>query len=183
VLWWSDRIWYNLQPDALVDWYFDPAISGGGVLVTNGVHALDRARWILGPLDISSFSMRSLIAGHSVEDSVIVTAQAGAAVAEISLMWAPGPIAPSGTVIVGSRGTIVVQTGVGWTVTTTSDVRSGSEGDELEPFRRQWQAFRSALGGAIIPDAPTAAALESVIDAIARMYDQPKPDDGYGVIT
>lgn len=184
--WWSDRIWYRLEPGRLPDWYFDRAVSGGGVLVTNGIHALDRARWVLGPLELRSCSMRSVVPGHEVEDAVTIAGRAADAVFETSLLWATGPVAPSGTVVVGTRGSVVIETAKHWTFTTDTGERSGEEGDELEPFREQWKAFSAALDGReLVVDPPTVASLEPVIEAIARLY-QPLPEDperGYGTIT
>ena len=39
----SDRVAFTVPPGTLAEWYFDADQSGGGVLVTNGVHSLDRA--------------------------------------------------------------------------------------------------------------------------------------------
>lgn len=170
VRWWSDRIWFHLQPSALAPWYFDRALSGGGVLTTNGVHALDRARWILGPVQVRSAVVRTLFDSHDVEDAAVVMGEAGTAAVEISLMWANGPVAPSGTVVVGSRGTAVAQTGQGWTIETADGTTEGTEGDGGEPFRRQWRAFRSALEGNADPGDPTPANLEPVMETIEQIY-------------
>jgi len=186
VCWWSDRIWYRLEPGRLPDWYFDRTISGGGVLVTNGIHALDRARWVLGPLQLGSRSMRSVVPGHQVEDAVTISGRAGDAVFATSLLWATGPVAPSGTVVVGTRGSVVLDTAKSWTLTTDTGERSGDEGDELEPFREQWKAFTSTLDGRdVMIDPPTVTSLEPVIDAIARLYGPNGHDNapGYGTIT
>ena len=48
VLTYTDRMQFHLEEDSLPSWYFNSAVSGGGVLVTNGVHAFDRARAITG---------------------------------------------------------------------------------------------------------------------------------------
>ena len=169
VLWWSDRIWYHMS-NGLPGWYFDRAVAGGGVLTTNGVHALDRATWILGPIDIQSSILRTVFPEHGVEDAASIAGEAGTAAVEISLMWANGPVAPSGTVVVGTRGTAVARTGEDWSIETPAGTQTGEEGDSQEPFRRQWVAFTDALGGSRVDEAPTPQNLEPVLAQIAEIY-------------
>ena len=169
VLWWSDRIWYHMS-HGLPGWYFDRAVAGGGVLTTNGVHALDRATWTLGPIDIQSSILRTVFPEHGVEDAASIAGEAGTAAVEISLMWANGPVAPSGTVVVGTRGTAVARTGEDWSIETPAGTQTGEEGDSQEPFRRQWVAFTDALGGSRVDESPTPQNLEPVLAQIAEIY-------------
>jgi predicted dehydrogenase len=62
------------------DWRYDPAISGGGLLLDIGSHALDLFDWLLGPLlDVSGFAERADPGGR-VEDVVAMTFRTGSGV-------------------------------------------------------------------------------------------------------
>lgn len=166
---WSDRIWFELRPESLPAWYFDPQMAGGGVLVTNGVHALDRVEWMLGPLEIESSHLSSVIEGHATEDLATVTGRAGETRVEISLLWAGGALPPPELVVVGTKGTASVRQGRDWEISSDELSETGHEVSEDEPFEVQWEAFRNALlsgdeGG------PTPERLERVMDGIQQIY-------------
>ena len=87
----TDRIAYRLGPSDLAPWYFDPKTSGGGALLTNGVHAIDRARALLdSPLGLRSSALETVFPGHQCEDSAQLTLQAGNGVpVTLGILWSP----------------------------------------------------------------------------------------------
>lgn len=166
---WSDRIWFELRPDSLPAWYFDPQTAGGGVLVTNGVHALDRVEWMLGPLEIESSHLSRVIEEHATEDLATVIGRAGETRVEISLLWAGGALPPPELVVVGTKGTASVRQGRDWEISSDGLSEKGHEVSDDEPFEVQWKAFRNALlsgdeGG------PTPERLERGMDRIRQIY-------------
>lgn len=167
---WADRIWFRLDPEALAPWYFDPSLSGGGVLTTNGVHALDRVEWMLGELEVDSSYLGSVSKRHETEDLAWLSGRAAGARVTISLLWAPGNVPRSELVVVGTDGTAVSRLGNGWEIDARDHRESGVESNDEEPFRLQWRAFREELLGGTYCG-PTPDRLESVMAEINSIYE------------
>lgn len=98
---------YGLDPDFGSRWYVNPALSGGGALLDEGVHAADFLCWTFGmPESVVATSSSAL--GLAVEDqAVAVYSYADGMVAEIatSFSFAAGDTSIE---IYGSRGTALV---------------------------------------------------------------------------
>ena len=47
------------------EWRADPARSGGGELIDQGMHLLDLSHWLLGPLPLHSALLRTRVLGHA----------------------------------------------------------------------------------------------------------------------
>ena len=47
------------------EWRADPARSGGGELIDQGMHLLDLSHWLLGPLPLHSALLRTALLGHA----------------------------------------------------------------------------------------------------------------------
>jgi predicted dehydrogenase len=147
-VWITDRIWFELGPDQLSPWYFDPRSSGGGVLVTNGVHALDRVSWLLGEqLELERAQLRTLMAGGAVEDAAMLQLSTASGVSVvISLLWAPFAVPESVLRVVAGNGTAAVRADGSWNMSISGRPQEGGEAEpELAAFARQWQAFRAAI--------------------------------------
>jgi predicted dehydrogenase len=98
---------YGLDPDFGKRWYVDPALSGGGALLDEGVHAADFLCWTFGMPD-SVVATSSSALGLAVEDqAVAVYSYANGMVAEIatSFTFAAGDISIE---IYGSLGTALL---------------------------------------------------------------------------
>jgi predicted dehydrogenase len=54
------------------EWRTDPARSGGGELIDQGMHLLDLAHWLLGPLPLQSSLLRTEFWDAPVEDNAVV---------------------------------------------------------------------------------------------------------------
>ena len=54
-------------------WNADPNISGGGVLIDNGTHSVDIARFFLGHIKEVGAEDRSVSSGMDVEDTVQIS--------------------------------------------------------------------------------------------------------------
>jgi predicted dehydrogenase len=50
-------------------WRYDPAISGGGVLITQNSHVIDKLLWLFGDISVASGHTSKLVSG-GVEDHV-----------------------------------------------------------------------------------------------------------------
>lgn len=92
-------------------WNSVPAISGGGVLIDNGTHAVDIVRYLVGP--IRRVSAMKGVAGSplDVEDTgVMLTETQDHAIATITVSWSVAPHNPSYVTVQGTKGTI----DIGW---------------------------------------------------------------------
>jgi predicted dehydrogenase len=161
VLSYSDRMHFTLTPDALAPWYFDRAISGGGVLLTNGCHALDRARALLGSdLALTSARLVTVIPDHGVEDSaeLRLTAADGIPV-DLSMLWSSGEPYGTGLTITGTDGFAHVNMDGRWLVSGRNGERSGPAITEQEPFDLQWASFIAAEQGFGLADLEPSLAL------------------------
>lgn len=173
ILSYTDRYWFKLDDDTLPPWYFDPVHAGGGVLLTNGVHILDRCRWMLGEaLDIRHVKTARLFESHHIEDFASVSG-AGAVsdcAVHLSLLWSPAEPGPSELAIVGTKG-VARSTGQGWSIETADGSRSGPAPEPDEPFTLQWRDFRSKCLGhsKMQPGDPDLGMLELTLDQIDQI--------------
>jgi predicted dehydrogenase len=76
-------------------WLFDPATSGGGVLVDSGTHAIDLFRYLIGEVDdaacLTSRTRSSIALQQKVEDSAVLSLRSGQCVGSIALCWRAAP--------------------------------------------------------------------------------------------
>lgn len=126
-------------------WHSDQAQSGGGVLMDNGPHAIDLARFLLGELRILDVGLR-YGNEYSVENEACLQLTSETCMAiSIELSWCQS-LGPTYLTIAGERATVEV----GWDSTVLS-VRDGShvrQGpvvttgyDKEEAFSRQLATF------------------------------------------
>ena len=131
-------------------WNSDPAISGGGVLIDNGTHSFDIARYFLGPLAEVQVMEGKRNQGLDVEETVriFVRSQKGV-IGNIDLSWSINKELDRYISIYGSRGTVVV----GWKESKYSQLSSsewvvfGGGYDKVSAFRNQLQNFTRAIRG------------------------------------
>jgi predicted dehydrogenase len=98
---------YGLDPEFGQRWYVDPAKSGGGALLDEGVHAADFLCWTFGLAD-SVVATASSALGLKVEDQAIATfAWANGMIGEIASSFSFAA-ADASIEIFGSDGTAIV---------------------------------------------------------------------------
>jgi predicted dehydrogenase len=110
-------------------WNSVPSISGGGVLIDNGTHAVDIVRYLVGPISrVSAMSGRS-VGDDSVEDTAIILAETERqAIVNIQVSWSMAAHNESYVVVRGTGGTLKI----GW---AESMLRRSNGGD--------WSTFGS----------------------------------------
>ncbi len=128
-------------------WNSKPGISGGGVLIDNGTHSLDLARYFLGPLDELQVIEGKRSQGLAVEETVSVYFHSRSGVmGSIDLSWTIHKELPTYITLYGTEGTI----SLGW---KESKVRKaggeweifGNGYSKVEAFRNQIENFAGAI--------------------------------------
>jgi len=165
----GDIVLYENSFCAKVDmhgrWNADPAIAGGGVLVDNGSHAVDIARYLLGPIAEVQAQVGMRAQGLGVEDTIHVCFRTESGVTgNIDLSWSinkesahyVGVFGKQGTLLVGWKGSTYRQDG------NSNWVSFGRGYDKLEAFRRQLRNFAEASRKEAMPLITPTDALASV---------------------
>lgn len=146
-------------------WNADRGVSGGGVLIDNGSHSADIARYLLGPI-VDVQAQNGLPAqGLDVEDTVRVQfLTQGGVIGMIDLSWSITKETPNYVQVFGSDGSLQV----GWSGSTYRQdgsskwVPFGSGYDKLKAFVRQLTNFIGCIKGREMPIITAEDALASV---------------------
>ncbi len=165
ILGYDDAVHFPLGRDSLPAWYFDPARSGGGVLLTNGVHVLDRARAALqSELTLDGARLVRVFPEHGTEDAAEVTLHAAGGIpVHVSLLWSPTGSPEPGLRITGTRGAAVVRQDGSWELVTEYGITTGDAVPESVPLGIQWGAFRDRVTGFAVADLePTLCLIEEI---------------------
>lgn len=154
-------------------WNARPEISGGGVLIDNGTHSVDIARYLLGPIAEVQAVLGTAGQQLEVEDSARLHFRTESGVMGfVDLSWSVQKATSSFIDIYGSEGTLLV----GWSSSrqkldgNPDWVEVGSGYDKLEAFSRQLRNFLDVVAGAAEPLLGTADALAAV-RVIEAAYD------------
>jgi predicted dehydrogenase len=125
-------------------WNADAKVAGGGVLIDNGAHAVDVARFFLGPLIRVFAHFGRRVQSVSVEDTVSLQIEAGGGSSvQIHLSWSIDAANEYFITVCGSRGTLQV----GWQASRyrlhgrREWTAFGSGYDKVAAFARQLQDF------------------------------------------
>jgi predicted dehydrogenase len=158
-------------------WNSNREISGGGVLIDNGTHSFDIARYFMGPL-AEVHVMEGLRAQDlDVEETVrVFVRSAKGVIGNIDLSWSINKELNRYISIYGSRGTVLV----GWKESkyrqsSSSDwVRFGNGYDKVGAFRNQIHNFSRAIAGKerLLIDAVDALASVEVVEAAYESLDR-----------
>jgi predicted dehydrogenase len=151
-------------------WNAKPEISGGGVLIDNGTHAVDLVRYFLGPVADVQVVEGKRSQGLAVEDTVRIFVRSTAGVlGSIDLSWSINKEQESYINIYGSQGTLWI----GWKESKyrQSGARDwvvfGNGYNKVQAFRSNINNFARAIRGeeALLISAEEALASVDVIEA------------------
>jgi len=141
---------FTARIDMSARWNSAPALSGGGVLIDNGTHAVDLLRCFLGPLVDVQVVEGPRSQGLAVEEAVrLFVRNAGGALGSIDLSWSLGKEAESYLTLYGTEGVLHL----GWRDsryrrTGSGDwVSFGAGYDKIQAFRAQLENFVRAIAG------------------------------------
>jgi predicted dehydrogenase len=158
-------------------WVWDAAVGGGGMMMYNGPHPVDRANFLFGEHgETVTAAVRTLSYPVQTEDTVSATiAYPSGALA--SFVQHKAPAAAHGaweTHVYGTEGSLFIRTGEKVTLTT----KAGAEAPELGPEDRFLGAAREFVA-AIREDrepSPNGEDGLAVLTAILRMYEYGNTD-------
>jgi predicted dehydrogenase len=156
-------------------WNAEPAVSGGGVLIDNGTHAVDILRYFLGHLSDVQIVEGRRIQGLPVEDTVRLFVRNDEGVTGTSdLSWSTDKEMTTYLRIYGSEGTILV----GWRESKyrrrgEADFTTFGRGyDKVQAFRSQIANFCEAICGEadlLITPRDALASVETISAAYAAL--------------
>lgn len=160
-------------------WNSVRAVAGGGVLIDNGSHSVDIARFLIGPVLRVQAQFARKVQPIEVEDTARLLFEAApGTVGAVDLSWSLHKEVPSYVRLYGNRGTLEV----GWKLSRykldgQSDwVAFGKGYDKIESFRSQLQNFAASIRGSEPPLITHRDALASVqvIEAAYRSAQEHK---------
>lgn len=158
-------------------WNSKPEISGGGVLIDNGTHSFDIARYFLGPLAEVHVMEGKRSQNLPVEETVRVFVRSSTGViGNIDLSWSINKELDRYLSIYGTRGTVWV----GWKESRYRQssspewVKFGDGYDKVGAFRNQIVNFANAIKGEdrLLIGADDAIASVEVVDAAYESLSQ-----------
>lgn len=156
---------FSGKTDMSTRWNSDKALSGGGVLIDNGCHSVDIARYLLGPIvEVQTLEGKRL-QPIAVEDSVTLNFRTASEVmGTIDLSWSIHKERESFLDIYGTKGVAHV----GWKNSkyklyeNGEWISLGTGYDKLRAFAAQLENFIGAIMGKATPLITGKDALESV---------------------
>jgi predicted dehydrogenase len=183
VLFVRGRYGHGGRPGYEHEWRFDPAVSGGGELVDQGMHLLDLCHAVAGPLTLHGALLRSSFWGDAVEDNaaLLLESPADGAWATLHAGWTEWKNLFSLEIacrtaklqVDGLAGSYGAQRLTIYRMRPElgpPDVEEIPFPDEDVSWREEWRAFRAAAAAGVAPGALDAVlwAWKVVEDAYAR---------------
>lgn len=160
-------------------WNAQRDLAGGGVLIDNGTHAVDLARYLLGPIATVQAQHGRRVQPIDVEDTSRIYFQSESGVmGTIDLSWSIHKEIDEYVSIFGTEGML----SVGWRVSRYRQsekmqwVVFGRGYDKHQAFKRQWRNFADSIRRLDRPVITAVDALESVrvIEAAYRSASENK---------
>lgn len=146
-------------------WNSKKEVAGGGVLIDNGSHSVDIARFLLGPIKEVQAQNGIPAQGLEVEDTVRLQFRTESGVmGMVDLSWSINKESDFYISLFGSEGTLLV----GWSGSryrqdgSSKWVSFGAGYDKLAAFRRQLENFLGCVEGRKLPLITPEDALASV---------------------
>ena len=143
------RIEFAGPVDMSQRWNSDPAVSGGGVLIDNGSHALDLTRFLFSPVESVLATRLKPVQRLKVEDTAMLLATTACGVTgKIMLSWSMKPADQDYVMIQGSKGQIAIGWKESWLrADGAAPHKIGHGYDKNDSHRRMMLLFRDfALG-------------------------------------
>lgn len=146
-------------------WNAQTDISGGGVLIDNGCHSVDLARYLLGPLSRVQVQFGRRVQDVNVEDTARMLFQsASGALGSIDLSWSVHKETDAYARIHGTKGTLEIGwRGSRWKGKDGEWQSFGQGYDKITSFQAQLENFCAVVRGDAEPVIDDTDALASVV--------------------
>ncbi len=143
------RIEFSGPVDMSQRWNSNRAMSGGGVLIDNGSHALDLSRFLFSRIDSVMAVNLKAMQKLDVEDSSLILASTECGVTgKIMLSWSMKPDGQDYMVVQGAKGHIAVGWKEAWLrVDGKAPEKIGNGYDKNDAHRRMMSMFRDFAKG------------------------------------
>jgi len=130
-------------------WFSQKGISGGGVLLDNGSHAIDLFRYLLGEVKNVSARTNTFIQNVKVEESaVLLLEMKKGALATIDLSWSIPVPSDYYIEIYGSKGTILIGwSGVRYKTSDEDWIELKNDSEARNPFIIEIEHFTKCIKG------------------------------------
>lgn len=173
----DDRRSTDYRPGSRPAWFFDLAVSGGGVFVNIGAHCVDRLLWLTGGRAATVVGSAAYRESHPVETDVLARVELDSGLAGHISVTSVGLPPHDELVVVGEDGAVTVSRGAGATLHPYSGPGAGipvvlaeeSAHDIPRAFRDQLRAFLAAVRGEQTPAVPAAHG-RHVVEVIQAVY-------------
>ena len=146
-------------------WNSKKQIAGGGVLIDNGSHSVDIARYLLGPITKVQAEQGKRVQNLEIEDTVRLFFKTESGImGDIDLSWSIYKEKESYIDIFGTEGVL----SIGWKCSkyrqseTLDWITFGRGFDKISAFSRQIKNFADAINGRDLPLITAKDSLESV---------------------
>ena len=167
-------------------WFFDPVIAGGGVVITDSIHLLDRVSWLLSePLSFVGGSSRRLMPDSNVEDcaEILCTTPSGIPVTIGSFFFSGNKAWGDGLTIFGTKGKMTVEawSHVEWNLYGGEKQREDGYDSSLPAHARPRVGHRAAMAEFVsavrdnrVPEAEAGTVLNAQ-EMVEKFYERTKP--------
>ena len=146
-------------------WNSDRTVGGGGVLIDNGTHSVDIARFLLGPIVEVQAEEGRRVQGLEVEDTCrLYLRTAEGAMGAVDLSWSIHKERDAYIEVFGPEGAL----SIGWSASKYRQsekldwIPFGQGYDKLAAFTRQLRNFVGSIRGSEVPLITAEDSLESV---------------------
>jgi predicted dehydrogenase len=156
-------------------WNSDPDISGGGVIIDNGTHSVDIARYLFGPIDAVFAVDADRRLDLAVEDSArLMLRSASGALGVVTLSWSLESFSNTYLELLGSEGSLRVGYSRSRFRQSSSPqwIEFGAGYDKVSAHARQLENFADALrgdGDLIVTPADALASVSAIEAAYASI--------------
>ncbi|WP_235032658.1 Gfo/Idh/MocA family protein [Actinacidiphila yanglinensis] len=164
----------DYRPGTRPAWFFDPAVSGGGVFINIGTHCVDRLLWLTGRRPVAVAATAVHRGDLAVETDVLARLELEGGIAGHITVTSTQLPARDELTVIGEHGTIRVARGSGAVLHPDDGagpvvLAEETSADVPTAFLDQLAAFAAAVRGEQPPAVPASYGLQ-IIETVESVY-------------